>query len=405
MREFEYIARDRKGKEVSGTLNARTKVQALKTLSLKGLIPVSLTARSAFVRWLNRLYISFIMLLPFNVNQLRMFSFEVASLLRGGMPIEKAVEKIQETTHSRRVRYILKIVASRLNSGFDLATAFSGFPRFFPEQFITYLEQAEYRQDMATLFSEIEEFSGVRPNLFKKIIIPRLPQIISFFTVTGILFWIGSTEFPEIVTQIRQMRGETPLYTQTYIAVATYFIETWYYAAISVVAAIIVFRSAITVKKIRTLWHKMLLKTPIVGRVLIANDAALFAHSMLMSIRSGANFQDAVKIAMPNVYNLALREQVYDVYLSLKLGDDVKAAFEKTIIFSPNQKDMLSVLLQSDTMQKALSYIVEETKEAVESTIILTRESLRVAAYVFIIIDIVIFFTAFGLLMDAYYEA
>ena len=127
MSAFEYTALDPKGKQLKGLIEGDTPRQARQMLRERGLAPLDLvevaeSARSAQPSMFQRggsLY----------STELSLFTRQLATLSRSGLPLDEALTAVSEQSESKRVKRIALGVRSSVVEGNTLASSLSQFPK------------------------------------------------------------------------------------------------------------------------------------------------------------------------------------------------------------------------------------------------------------------------------------
>ncbi|MFN7628136.1 MAG: type II secretion system F family protein, partial [Pirellula sp.] len=123
MPDFAYVARDLSGKSIVGTISAASVRDAATQLGSKSLFPISIQVdKTKQVRRTGR------------VSGVQMASFygQMASLLRSGVPMLKALTVLsQQSGSSKTLRNVISEVKARVEEGESLPDAMARYPRIF----------------------------------------------------------------------------------------------------------------------------------------------------------------------------------------------------------------------------------------------------------------------------------
>src|SRR5437870_2799522 len=125
MPDFAYIARDAAGQKVSGMLTASTEREVLAILSGRTLFPVQVTTSKAATAPGAKLRV--------RGQVMATVYSQLASLLRGGVPLLKSLAILREQSSNKNLKAILDEVYHRVEDGSTLGDAMARFPRAFNE--------------------------------------------------------------------------------------------------------------------------------------------------------------------------------------------------------------------------------------------------------------------------------
>ncbi len=112
---------------------------------------------------------------------------------------------------------------------------------------------------------------------------------------------------PQIVAVYQQSRQTLPWLTQALIALSGFLRGTAWIWLVGVVAAMIAWSLANRRAAFRARWQRALLRTPVVGRLVVAVDTARFASTLAILAGSGAPLLRSLDAARDVVWALPLR--------------------------------------------------------------------------------------------------
>src|SRR5256886_16749597 len=130
MGAFESTALDAGGRERRGILKGDTRRHIRQLLREQQLLPVSVTEVSQKEARRQR---SFSFARRVSPADLSLFTRQLATLTRAGLPLEEALLAVSQQTEKPRVQSIVLGVRARVMEGHTLADGFAEFPRVFPE--------------------------------------------------------------------------------------------------------------------------------------------------------------------------------------------------------------------------------------------------------------------------------
>ncbi len=143
---FTYVATSKAGKKLKGTLEAKTRANAVKDLKERGLTVVSIDA----VHVAKIYYVG-------GVSNLQkvVFTKNLAVLLKAGVGIDEAIEILSEQA-AGRLKPLLLRVREEVLGGSRLADALASFPKTFNPYFISMVRAGE---ESGTLSENLESLA------------------------------------------------------------------------------------------------------------------------------------------------------------------------------------------------------------------------------------------------------
>src|ERR1700759_2784955 len=130
MGAFEYTAIDAGGKERTGILEGDTPRHIRQLLREKQLLPVSVNEVAHKESTRQK---SFSLARRVSAADLSLFTRQLATLVRAGLPLEESLLAVSQQTEKPRIQSIILGVRAKVMEGHPLADGLADFPRVFPE--------------------------------------------------------------------------------------------------------------------------------------------------------------------------------------------------------------------------------------------------------------------------------
>lgn len=334
MAAFEYQALDPKGHSVKGVLEGDAERQVRATLREKGLTPLRVDvidrrADAKHSRW------SFSIRRGISSSELALITRQFSTLIHAGLTIEQCLNALIEQVESARARAVLAGVRTRVLEGQSLARGLAMFPESFPDIYRSMVDAGEQSGRLDEVLSRLADYTENRQNLQQKVLLafiyPALVTLVASAVVIGLLVYV----VPQ-VTRVFENTGQAlPLITVVLISISD-FVRTggWWWLSIGLMT-IIVLRLALREPHLRLRWHYLLLRLPLVGRLLRGTNAARLSSTLGILTTSGIPLLNAMQSAVQTVTNLPMRAAVEDALRQVREGGSLSRALGKTRLFPP----------------------------------------------------------------------
>src|SRR5499425_828044 len=189
MGAFEYTALDPSGKERKGILEGDTPRHIRQLLREQQLLPV--TVAEVAQREAKRQRSSFVFARRVSSADLALFTRQLATLVRAGLPLEESLLAVSQQTEKPRVQSIVLGVRARVMEGHTLADGFAEFPRVFPEIYRATVAAGEQAGHLDNVLERLAEYTESREQIRQKVLAAMLYPIVltvmCFVIVTGLL--------------------------------------------------------------------------------------------------------------------------------------------------------------------------------------------------------------------------
>src|ERR1700722_18038268 len=221
MGAFEYTALDAGGREQTGILEGDTPRHIRQLLRERQLLPVAVNevAQKEATRQKSA---SFSLSRGVSAADLSLFTRQLATLTRAGLPLEEALLAVSQQTEKPRIQSIVMGVRARVMEGHTLANGFTEFPRVFPEIYrstVSAGEQAGHRDDvLERLAGYTESREGMRQKVGAAMLYPIVLSVMCFTIVCGLMTFV----VPKVVAVFEASKGKLPWITQALIGTSNF---------------------------------------------------------------------------------------------------------------------------------------------------------------------------------------
>lgn len=340
MAAFEYIAMDTRGKTVKGVLEGDNPRQIRQQLRDKALTPMEVNQASsgksdeadsskkglASSLGLNRTRI--------NPTDLTLLTRQLATLVKSGMPIERALHSVARQTEKQKIKTLLVAIRAKVLEGHTLASAFGQFPNVFPEIYRSTIASGEASGHLDTVLMRLADYAERRHEMSKKLTESLMYPVIVVVMSFGILTLLLAFVVPKVVGIFESNDAELPQLTQVIIwlseVVQSYW---WLFALILFVVLPILWNLFMASDARKYAYHQLLLKLPMVGKMIQARNAAAFSRTLGILVGSSVSVLEAMRIASEVLTNLPMRQAVEDAATQVKEGVGISKSLEATGYF------------------------------------------------------------------------
>jgi general secretion pathway protein F len=267
--------------------------------------------------------------------QLALLTRQLATLLKAGLPVDEALAALAEQNEDQRVRTLVVGLRSRVMEGAGLAAALADAPDSFPEIYRASIAAGEQSGRLDQVLARLADYSEARDALNQKVwaalAYPLLLSLVAVAVVAGLLVYV----VPQIVGVFTQMHQTLPLPTRALLALSE-FVKVWgWLLLIFVVVAAIGGRFALRTEQVRYAWHGMLLRLPLIGRLVRAANTARCSRTLALLTASAVPLLDALNIGAQVMPNLPMRAAVKRAALKVREGSGFSRALGESGYFPP----------------------------------------------------------------------
>lgn len=367
MASFEYVAKNANGESISGSMDAINQEMVADRLLSRGTVPVSIAEvvekKSALDIDIAKAFQS----KRVNLQELVMFSRQMYSLTKAGIPLTRAISGLLETSNSYALREALETINSDLNAGNNLATAFSRHDKIFSPLYISLIHVGENSGRLEEAFQQIANYLELEQKTKQRIkSATRYPTFVISAIVAAVVI-INVVVVPQF-TKLFESFGvaQLPLPTRILMATSDFFLNFWPHLIVGVSAAIFFFIRYIKSKKGKLWWDRIKLKFPIIGDIIYRALLARFARTFSMMIRSGVPLINALNIVADVVDNDWVAQHVRDMRNGVERGESIRIVATRAELFSPLVLQMIAVGEETGQLDEMLEQVATFYEEQVD---------------------------------------
>ena len=339
MGAFEYTALDAGGKERKGILEGDTPRHIRQLLREKSLLPVTVSEVAQKEAKRQR---SFSLTRGVSPGDLSLFTRQLATLVRAGLPLEESLLAVSQQTEKPRIQSIVLGVRSRVMEGHTLADGFSDFPRVFPEIYRATVSAGEQSGHLDSILERLADYTESREQMRQKVLgalmYPIVLSVMCSGIVTGLLVFV----VPKVVSVFESTKAKLPLSTRVLIGTSDFFRSYGIYLLIAAIVAAILFQRWLRNPAARRQWHRVLLRVPIVGKLGRGFNTARFTRTFSILSGSSVPVLEAMRIAGEVITNLPMRDAVSDAAARVREGAPIGRSLAVSKLFPPMTIHLIS---------------------------------------------------------------
>jgi general secretion pathway protein F len=330
---FEFTALDEGGRERKGVLEADTPRQIRQQLREKGWAPLSVMEVQQ--REARRRVSSPLLRRGISAVDLALITRQFATLIRSGLPVEEALQTLSRQTEKPRLRSLFMAVRSRVMEGHSLATAFEDFPHVFPDLYRATVAAGEQSGYLDAVLERLADYTETRQTLHQKtmlaLIYPLMVMGVSLLVVIFLMVYV----VPQIVQVFEGIGQKLPLLTRSLIATSDFIRGNGIVLLVGIVATVAVVRTVMRRSGPKQQLHRLLLRLPMIGRLVRGLNTARFARTLSILTGSGVPVLEALRISATVVGNLPMRAAVEEGARRVREGTALHTALEHSGYFPP----------------------------------------------------------------------
>ena len=361
---FSYSGRNASGALVKGVLESADMGAVASQLLGTGITPVDIQPAVApeknteeGIDWFGEKVTHF---------DVMMFSRQMHTLLKAGIPIMSALGGLQASTPSKAFADVVRQLRESLDSGRELSAAMQMHPKAFNTFYVSMVRVGEstgmLEDVFMRLYSHMEFEKFMREQIRDAL---RYPSFVVGVMLVAIVV-INIFVIPAFAKVFKGFNAELPLLTRILVGVSDFFLAWWPMMLVALALAVFGFRQWVGTDTGRYKWDKFKLRIPIAGKIVHKATMARFARGFALAARSGVPIVQGMTLVAQTVDNDYVADKVEQMRTGVERGETILRTAQNSGVFNPMVLQMVAVGEESGMLDDMMQEIADMYQQEVE---------------------------------------
>jgi general secretion pathway protein F len=359
---FRYRAVNAAGDIAAGEFDAANESEIVDRLRDQGLIPMQVTAAggdraapgqksAGRRRWFT----------PRRVTRdhLLAFTSELATLLRAGLPLDRALEILIGLAAVPPVARLLQTIRDSVRGGKSLSQALDMHREVFSRFYVNIVRAGEAGGALGVVLTRLadtmERNKDLRESVKSALIYPIILVCVAVTSVMVLLVFV----VPQFQQTFAQAGKALPLPTQIVIFVGTGLRKYWWLMLFIVLATVWLFRRRLRRPAVRFRWDQRLLRWPLIGDLVGKVEVARFARTLATLLGNGVTLLAGLSIVKETMTNTVLAQALDGVVTRLREGKGFGRPLVETGLYPRLATQMILVGEESGRLEEMLNRVAD----------------------------------------------
>lgn len=369
---FEYSALDRKGKSVSGIIDADGTAAARQKLRSMGKFPTNIkeVKESGHKKAVSSKDLSLSTLFGrVKPAEVTIMTRQMATLVGAGFPLVSAIDTLVPQTKNQSFKKIIAQIKDSVVAGSSFAAALEPYPSIFSSLYTSMVKAGESSGTLEIVLERLADITEKAQALKSRIQAAMVYPILMALVAVGVVFLLLTFVVPNITSIFDDLEKALPTPTVFLIGTSDFFKAYWLVFVIGGVLIFFGIRSIRKTEKGRYRTDNILLKLPLFGTLLSKLAIARFSRTLGSLLDNGVSMLQALKIVENIVGNVVIAEIIQNAAGEVEKGQGLGKTLEKSDILPPIAVQMIEVGEQSGNLEEMLAKIADVFESEVEQNI------------------------------------
>lgn len=303
------------------------------------------------------------------LQDLAVFTQQLAAMLEAGLPLVGAMEALEEQTENPVFQIIIRNVRNDVSAGRSFSESCAAYPNAFPNLFVSMVEAGEASGGLAEILEKTATYFEETVKLVKQVkgalMYPVAVIALAVILVNVLLVFV----IPVFAEMFEGFNAELPKPTQILIGLSEFLRSYIVFMIIGFVGAIWMVRRFVKTPRGRRIRDTLILKVPVVGELARKVNLSRFCRTYAILMRSGVPILHTLDIVAKASDNVFVEAACKDVSRHISQGGQVSEVLAADPYFPPMVKHMARAGEQTGNVDGMLIKVADFYDTEIETLI------------------------------------
>ncbi len=364
MPTFDYLAKNKNGKDVRGTQEAENASELVKQLKTQGFIvirveeakkkPSVFSIQKGAAPKVARGKSGAVKL-----DDLVVFARQMATLVNAGIPLVQALDILADQVEKEKLRQILRTMHRDVQSGKSLSESMQAFQNIFTGLFVHMVRAGETSGKLQEILDRVAQYLEKSSALQKKVKSAMMyPAVVSLMAF-AITFLMLAFVIPKFADIFAGLDAKLPAMTQGLIDVSNFLAVNWWWVLSGLGGLVWGLKKFAGTPAGRMIWDSFTLRAPIFGPIVMKVAVSKFARTLSTLVKSGISILAALEIVSKTFGNVCLEKVIIGLMDSVQRGESISGQLEKSGLFPSMVVRMIAIGEETGELEEMLSKVAD----------------------------------------------
>jgi general secretion pathway protein F len=300
---------------------------------------------------------------------LPVYTRQMATLLRSGIPLAQALGALIEQVEHRDIEAVLRDVREQVVRGKSFGEALSFHPKLFDELFVNMVKAGEASGNLDEVLTRLADYRVRQQKTAARIKTALIYPLIMLVVGAGVVIFLVQFVVPRLVSIAKSRNTDLPWMTRLLDGAAQFLQANLVWLLIVGFVLWVIWRYVVLARpEVRLWWDTLKLKLPVLGDLFKKQIVSRFAITTSTLLRSGVTVLESLEIVKTVLDNKLMQNVLEEVRTRILEGADIATPLKRSGVFPPVVGYMVAVGEQTGNLEEMLDRVAEAYEEEIEST-------------------------------------
>jgi len=333
---FYYKAINNNGNEVSDYIDAVSELAAKQKIKKSGLyltfiqteeIKKTTNEKSSLKGIIDRELLRIRKILA--KKQVPLFSRQLSTLLKAGMPLMAALNAIIEQIDDKIFKNVIIDIKEKIEEGLSFSNAMEQHNELFSEMYINMIKVGENLGSLDDIISRLAEMEEKREILKNKIRAALWYPIFMIMLSATIVGYLMIEIIPKISEIFSSGSKELPLPTKIVMGISNFLVDFWILIPLILIGLYYFYRRYSATTQGRKKLDEIVMKLPLIKNLYNKNIVYRFTYNLGMLLSNRVDLLKSLEVVKKIVNNVVIEEKIEGTIKIIKEGGSISQALRK----------------------------------------------------------------------------
>ena len=306
-------------------------------------------------------------------KELSIFTRQFSVMIDAGLPLVQCLEILAQQQENKYFQQILLQVRQDVEEGSTLSAAMARHPRVFDQLYSNMVEAGETGGILDLILQRlstfIEKIVKLKRDVISALIYP-VAVIVLAIAAVAVIMVVVIPQFQNIFLGLLGPGEQLPLPTRIVVGISN-FLAGWGGLAvlIAIIGTAVGIRFYYKTKGGRKVIDRILLKVPVLGKILQKIAVARFSRTLSTLLSSGVPILQSLDITARTAGNVVIEEAIISVRTGVERGESFVDPLKATEVFPNMVAQMVGIGEQTGALDAMLGKIADFYEQEVDAAI------------------------------------
>ena len=358
---FSWEGTDRKGAKIKGESTGVNPALVKAQLRKQGINPLKVRKKAPPLLGTGK---------KIKPMDIAIFTRQMATMMKAGVPLLTSFDIINEGFENPTMRKLVEDLKQDVAAGNSFASALRQRPLYFDDLYCNLVDSGEQSGALETLLDRVatykEKTEALKAKIKKAMNYPIAVIVVALIVSAILLIKV----VPQFQSVFAGFGAELPAFTQMVINLSE-ALQEWWFVVLLVIAGTIYALSAAHKRseKFRNWVDRLLLKAPIVGKIIYMSSVARYSRTLATTFAAGVPLVDALDSVAGATGNVVFRTAVNKIKQDVSTGMQLNFSMRSTNVFPSLALQMTAIGEESGALDAMLDKVASYYETEVDNMV------------------------------------